>query len=267
MSGSEPTGQPDAAGPVTTQAIRTALDSVLDPELDRSIVELEYIEEIVIDQAPSGSETHVRMEFLLPTAWCSPAFAWMMASDAKAAIESIAGVDSAEIVLRDHMHETEINTGVNENQSFADAFPDADGGLEAVRATLDHKARLARQYDAVETLRAAGLSPAQIVSLTPSDLDREAADGRIHIHLAEGSFGITVDAEPIEEYLEMATADGCLTGPDEPLFRMPEGEPIDESMFELLRRRTRSAKVNVNGQGTVCEALNESRRGIERADE
>jgi hypothetical protein len=87
----------------------------------------------------------------------------MMASDAKSMIESISGVDSAEVILRDHMHETEINTGVNEGRPFEAVFPDADGGLAAVRATLDHKARLARQYDAVETLVEAGLSPAQIV--------------------------------------------------------------------------------------------------------
>ncbi|MFD1642786.1 iron-sulfur cluster assembly protein [Halohasta litorea] len=260
MSGSEPTGQPGSSGSVTEQSVRTALDSVLDPELDRSIVELEYIEEITIERAPSGSETNVRMAFLLPTAWCSPAFAWMMATDAKSAIESISGVDSAEIVLRDHMHETEINTGVNEGRPFGEAFPDADGGLEAVRATLDHKARLARQYDAVEALLDAGLSPAQIVALTPADLDRDTDDDRIHIYLGDRSFGVSVDADPIEEYLEMATAEGCLTGETDPLFRMPDGDPIDESMFELLRRRTRSAKVNVNSQGTVCDALNESRR-------
>jgi len=272
MSGSEPTGQSNPARPVTTQLVRTALDSVLDPELDRSIVELEYIDEISIEResnaATAAAEVAVSVAFTLPTAWCSPAFAWMMASDAKSAVRSLSGVDTAEIILREHMHETEINTGVNEDRPFEDAFPDADGGLEAVRATLDHKARLARQFDAVDTLLKAGLSATQIVSLTPAGLEYAADSERIHIMLDDGSFGIAVDAAPIDEYVEMATTEGCLTGDDDPLFRTPEGDPIEESMFELLHRRTRSAKVNVNGQGTVCEALNESRREmLGRADD
>jgi metal-sulfur cluster biosynthetic enzyme len=244
---------------VTTRAVRTALDSVLDPELDRSIVELEYIDEISIEAVDTGATT-VTVAFTLPTAWCSPGFAWMMASDARSVVESLSGVDTAEIVLQDHMHEKQINTGVNEGRPFEAVFPDADGGLAAVRATLDHKARLARQYDAVETLVEAGLSPAQIVSLTPSDLEQSEDDDRLHIFLAESAFAVSVDAQPIEAYLDKAAADDCLTGADEPLFRTPEGEPIEESTFELLRHRTRSAKVNVDGQGTVCDALNESRR-------
>ncbi len=266
MSGADTTPTAGGATPVTTTAIRTALDSVLDPELDESIVALGYIDEIVISRDEAGETgVNVRVSFTLPTAWCSPAFAWMMASDAKEAVEAFDAVSAAEIDLRDHMHETEINTGVNAGTPFADAFPDADGGLAAVRATLDHKARLARQYDAVEALLSVGLSPAQIISLTPDELERveetaaDAGDDRIHIFV-DDAFGVAVDAEPIEAYLEMAREEGCLTGDDEPVFRMPEGDPIEESMFELLRRRTRSAKVNVNGQGTVCEALNESRR-------
>lgn len=271
-SPSDSTDGSSVTSSVTSSAVEATLDSVLDPELDRSIVALGYIDEIEIE---SGAEATSRVDggvsvsvaFTLPTAWCSPAFAWMMASDAKCAVESLAGVETAHITLRDHMHESEINVGVNENLPFESVFPDADGGLAAVRATLDHKARLARQYDAVELLLEAGLSPAQIVTLTESDFERSDETDRLHLFLADRSFAVSVDAEPIDAYLEMAAEEGCLTARDEPMFRTPEGEAIDESQFELLHRRTRSAKVNVNGQGTVCEALNESRRAmLGRAD-
>jgi len=41
------------------------------------------------------------------------------------------------------MHETKINTGASEGIPFGEALPGANGGLESVRATLDHKTRLA----------------------------------------------------------------------------------------------------------------------------
>ncbi len=252
---------------VDHETIRDAIRPVLDPELDESIVDLGYIDEIDIT-ANEASEVAVTVRFTLPTAWCSPAFAWMMADGAKEAAESVSGVTHAEIELRDHMHETEINTGINEGRSFAESFPDADGGLESVRATLDHKARLARQHDAIEALTEAGLSPTQLVALSESDLDRTADGGQYHILLGEGSFGVTVDAEPIDEYLQMAAEDGCLDGPEEPMFRTPEGDIIPEEMFDMVQHRARSAKVNLNGQGTVCEALNESRRAaLGRSDD
>ncbi|MFB6135667.1 MAG: iron-sulfur cluster assembly protein [Halobacteriaceae archaeon] len=55
-------------------AVRAALDGVTDPELDRSLVDLGYVDEVAVD----GGRATVRLT--LPTAWCSPAFAWMMAT-------------------------------------------------------------------------------------------------------------------------------------------------------------------------------------------
>ena len=45
---------------------------VTDPELDESIVELDYVDQIDI------GDDDVTVHFTLPTAWCSPAFAWMI---------------------------------------------------------------------------------------------------------------------------------------------------------------------------------------------
>ncbi len=49
--------------------MRDRLDRIVDPELDRSIVELEYVDRIEADDGD------VEVAFTLPTAWCSPAFA------------------------------------------------------------------------------------------------------------------------------------------------------------------------------------------------
>jgi metal-sulfur cluster biosynthetic enzyme len=239
----------------SVDAVRERLARVTDPELDRSIVELGYIDEIGVD-----GET-VTVRFTLPTAWCSPAFAWMMATDARDGIESIPGVTRARIQLRDHMHDEEINEGVNDRRRFGDVFPDADGGVESIRATLDDKARVARQYDAVEALLDAGVTPDQICRLTPSDLDLdfdEDAD-RAAVELDDGALVVTVDAAPLRRFLRKARTVGVFAD-DEPLFRTPEGDPIDPEEFEIVHRRGRLAQTNMSGQAGICDALNESRR-------
>jgi metal-sulfur cluster biosynthetic enzyme len=244
--------------PPTPADVRARLDRVTDPELDESIVDLDYVDRIDID------ETSVTVHFTLPTAWCSPAFAWMMATDARDELESIDGVDRAGIYLRDHMHQEEINEGVNARQSFEASFPDADGEVASVRATLDDKARLSRQYAAVETLLDAGVSSEQICELTPADVaiddDPRREGARASVYLAEGAFAVTVDARPLDRYLCKAREVGLVEGEDDRLFRTPEGDPIDPGSFELVHRRGRLAQTNMTGQGGVCDALNESRR-------
>jgi len=239
----------------SVRAVRERLDRVTDPELDESIVELGYVDEITVD------DRRVRVAFTLPTAWCSPAFAWMMATDTREATEALPGVDRTHVRLREHLHETEITEGVNEGLAFQEVFPDADGGVAEVRATLDAKARLARQHEAVEALLEAGLGPEQVTALEFADLwlDEPAA-----VFVREGSVGISVPAEPLDAYLVKARETG-LVGDDHPhLFRTPDGNPISTERFELVQRRCRLATVNMGGQESVCEALNDARRDENR---
>jgi metal-sulfur cluster biosynthetic enzyme len=246
----------DTRDAVTEAAVRERLDRVTDPELDTSIVELEYIDEIRID----GDELRVAMT--LPTAWCSPAFAWMMTTDARDEVASLPGVDRVRIELREHMHEGEINRGVNERLSFGEAFPDADGSVAPVRAELDEKARIARQHDATGALLDAGLDGDQVVALAPPDIEFDG--DRARVWLRDGALAVDADADPLERYLEKAEATGLLDDDHDELFRTPEGKPIDPAQFETVRHRTRLAGVNMSGQGSVCDALHESRRAEDR---
>ncbi|NKE34656.1 iron-sulfur cluster assembly protein [Natronococcus sp. JC468] len=243
------------------EAVRDRLDRVTDPELDRSIVELEYIDDIEID---AGTVT---VHLTLPTAWCSPAFAWMMAVDARTEVEELPAVERARIYLREHMHEIEINRGVNAGRSFAEAFPDAEDTVDAVRAELDRKARTARQYDAVEALLEAGLDPETIVSIRPCDLERTDGDDQLSIYLADRAVAVSAPANPIERYLEKARETGLVDAGTDPLFLTPEGEPIESKQFELVHRRGRLAQVNMSSQGGICDGLRESReRRLEASD-
>ncbi|SDK98388.1 iron-sulfur cluster assembly protein [Natronorubrum texcoconense] len=253
----------DADGPEPTRAaVRDRLDRVTDPELDRSIVELEYVDGIEIDGR------RVEVEITLPTAWCSPAFAWMMTVDARDEVATLAAVEVVRITLREHMHEAEINRGVNERRSFAEAFPDADGDVEAVRAELDEKARVARQYDATEALLEAGLDGEAITGLRLADLEPLEADGTpddgeatgsFAVYVADRSFVVRVPRAPIERYLEKARETDLVSEADDVLFRTPEGEPIDPNSFDLVHRRGRLATVNMSSQGGICDGLREAR--------
>lgn len=239
----------------TTAAVRDRLDRVTDPELDESIVALDYIDDIAVD---AGAVT---VDFTLPTAWCSPAFAWMMATDARDEVESLPGVTRATIRLHDHMHETGINEGVNARKSFGETFPDAEGGVAEVRATLDAKARFARQYDAINALLDAGLDYEQVVSLDPVALALD--DDPATVYIRDRTVAVTVSRDPLTDYLEKARAVDLLDDGG-PLFRTPDGDPIPVERAEQVHKRARLASVNMTGQGSVCDALNEARRAEDR---
>ncbi len=237
---------------VDRTAVLDRLDSVTDPELDRSIVELGYIDELCVGPA-------VFVRFTLPTAWCSPAFAWMMAVDIRDTVSELPGVERVTVRLADHMHDEEITNGVNEGRPFDAVFEDATEGVEAVRATLDAKARLARQYRAVEALLAAGLDPEQIVGLRWTDVTFDPETERAAI--TTGGVVVYAPLLPLTEYVDKARETGVLLDPDDRLFVTPEGIPIAPEAFERVHHRTRSAKTNMTGQGAVCEALQDARYG------
>ncbi|REA00910.1 metal-sulfur cluster biosynthetic enzyme [Haloferax sp. Atlit-6N] len=239
-----------------TATVRERLDRVEDPELARSIVELDYIDAVDID----GGRVEVR--FTLPTAWCSPAFAWMMATDARDEVESLDWVRMARVVLCDHMHSEEITTGVNARDSFGETFPDADGDVAAVRAAIADKARVSRQREAVHTLLDAGVDPEQIVSLVRADLTLAGEEAHVDV----GGLSIVVDAEPIADYLDRVTTSGHVTDDGDTLFLTPEGDPIPADQLDVVQKRSRLASVNMGGQGAVCDALHRARHGPDGPD-
>ncbi|TKX59929.1 iron-sulfur cluster assembly protein [Halorubrum sp. SS5] len=253
----EPTGDPaDEPMRDRTAAVKNRLDRVEDPELARSIVALDYIDAIEID----GDRVEVR--FTLPTAWCSPAFAWMMATDARDEVESLDWVEESRIELCDHMHGAEITAGVNARDTFGATFPDADGDVAAVRASIADKARVSTQREAITALLDAGVDPEQVVALDRSDV--EVAGDEAHVAL--DGLSVVVDAEPIADYLDRVEASGHVGAPDDTLFLTPEGDPIPADRLDVVQKRSRLASVNMGGQGAVCDALHRARHGPDGPD-
>lgn len=244
--------------PVHRDAVRERLDRVYDPELDRSIVELQYVDRIDVDGGM------VTVEFVLPTAWCSPAFAWMMATGIRDEVGNLAGVTSVTVRLSDHMHGDEITTGVNQGLSFESVFEDAEDGVDAVRRKLDEKARLARQHGAMRALREAGLDPGQIATLTRADLDIDFRSDLAAVSTRAGALTVTVPREPLAEYLDKACETGLVTDGTDRLFADREGDPLDPEpeAVESVLRDARLAASNIEGQATICASLHESRNGV-----
>ena len=258
MGATEPS-TPAAVEKPDPDRVRDRLDRVNDPELDRSLVDLDYIEQVEID----GST--VSVAFVLPTAWCSPAFAWMMATGIRDEVESLPSVDDVTVNLEDHMHAEEISTGVTMGKSFEEVFEDATDGIDAVRAKLDEKARFARQFEAMRALREAGLDDMQIARLTPSVVDLDFAPNVAAVSVRSSTLTVTVPREPIADYLVKARETGLVSTQSDRLFADREGEPLDADpkTVAAVYREARLASSNIEGQGTICASLHESRNGAE----
>ena len=86
MAGSEPEYPECATLMLTEAAVLDALSGVRDPELDEPITDLKFISDLRV----GGDSVDVRLR--LPTPFCAPNFAYLMAHDAKEALLSVPGV-------------------------------------------------------------------------------------------------------------------------------------------------------------------------------
>ena len=105
-------------GAVSEQAVLAALRTVSDPELDESLVELGFLDRVRIED-----EGCVEVVLRLPTFWCAPNFAYLMAFDAREVTLRVPGVRQVRVVLKDHMYSDEISTGISAGQPFDEVFP------------------------------------------------------------------------------------------------------------------------------------------------
>ena len=118
-----------------------ALGTVYDPELDEPITTLGFVGSCVVT-----AEGDVSVRLRLPTPQCAPNFAFLMAADARAAVDRVPGLRHVLIELEDHYTGAEINAAVGRGGEFSDAFPgETRGELDALRALFQRKALVARQ--------------------------------------------------------------------------------------------------------------------------
>lgn len=119
-------------------AVLAALGTVLDPELDEPITDLGFVRSVAIDD--EGVAVHLR----LPTAFCSPNFAYLMVSDAHDALSEVPGAGVVSVRLDDHHDSAKINAGIAAGAGYRGTFGvEAEESLDELRATFRRKAHLA----------------------------------------------------------------------------------------------------------------------------
>lgn len=216
-----------------------ALGSVVDPELDEPITELGFVRSVSVDEG--AVEVHLR----LPTSFCSPNFAYLMASDAKDALTALPWTDRVVVELDDHHDSEIINAGLAADAGYQGTFGhEAHESLDELRATFKRKAHQA----AVERCLT-GLLRAQ------PELTEEA--------LGVVTLGELPDDEHTAALRRRRAAVGLPDRPDARVLVDDEGRPPDD--VPLALRRARSTRISIEGNAHFCRGLLATRYASEPA--
>jgi metal-sulfur cluster biosynthetic enzyme len=245
------------------EEVYAQLARVYDPELDQPLTELGFIADVIVDDAT------VTVGFRLPTYWCAPNFAFMMAADIRARVSELPWVEDVDVRLRDHFFEREINDGVNAGRSFVATFPElATDNLTELRETFRVKAFLARQERLLRLLQKRGWADETILDLRVGDLSsaRVRSDGP-----AESGAGRTAedaDTAPdgeatkvAEHYLAILNERGLDTNPAAPAIVHPDGRRIDPCELRAVLGHAQRTRLAVEFNAVVCRGLLETRYG------
>ncbi|WP_026370119.1 iron-sulfur cluster assembly protein [Kallotenue papyrolyticum] len=231
------------------QAILACLQQVYDPELDESIVALGFVDEIRIVGAT------VTVVYKLPTFWCAPIFAYMMAEDIRRAVQRLPGVAQVLIELRNNCAADEITTGVNADRSFAEIFPDdVDArNLDEVRRRLQIKGFLARQDALLQRLRQAGLPDDLLLRLTIAALQPTGED--VVVRVDQRQQRVPRAAGDLQRYLHRRRLLGLPTDAQALLFTTSTGQPLRSDELSTYLRHSRAARLNIAFNTSLCQGL------------
>ncbi|TCJ20586.1 iron-sulfur cluster assembly protein [Rubrobacter taiwanensis] len=226
---------------IEREKVLDALSGVRDPELDEPITDLRFVAGVEI----SGDEVEVRLR--LPTYFCAPNFAYLMAADAKAAALSVPGVREARVRLEDHFTSEEINAGIARNSDFEETFTGlADGELDELRELFRRKAFVARGERLFRELMREGHSPEDLAALRVGDLP---------------------ESETAQKYLERRAELGLDVSPESPLVVDPEGNRVPEEAVVAHLRFARMTRVSIEGNASLCRGLLRTRYGLAGKEE
>ncbi len=213
----------------TEPEVLGALSGVRDPELDQDLVELGFVAGLDVD----GASVAVRLR--LPTYFCAPNFAYLMAVDARRAVEALPGVHEVQIVLEDHFTSDEITDAVQRGNTFVEAFPDhAEDELDELRVLFWRKAFTARQARLVDALLAAGRTPEDVEALRLRELPHDA-DG--------------------ERCRELRRDLGLDTDPGSAAFLLGDGAPLTAPQLPRFLRYARLVATSLEGNAGLCRGL------------
>jgi len=224
--------------------IWACLQGVMDPELDESVVELNFVTKADVD-----SKNRVHIEFRLPTYWCAANFSFLMADDMRRAVSALGWVEGVSVVLGEHMYADKINAGLANGLSFQETFgAEADGGLDDLRQTFLVKAFQRRQAALLNYLIAAGHSSATIVSLTLTELGCLPVDEEVE--------------KLVQRYLERRAVVG-LPSASALAFVDAKGARLNADGVAGYVSSLRRVGINVEFNGALCRGLLSARFDLE----
>jgi metal-sulfur cluster biosynthetic enzyme len=214
---------------ITRARVLEALATVRDPELDEPITSLGFVGSCVVTD---GGDVDVHLR--LPTPQCAPNFAFLMASDARAAVRTVSGVGEVGVVLDDHYTAAEINAAIGVGGGFAAAFPgEGSGDLEAL---------LARQGRVCAMLLEGGeMDHAAVAALRVADLP---------------------DHPEVARSLALRRELGLPCQRDAPALVAGDGSPIPAGDLAMWLRRARLVGLSLESNGGLCRSLLRVRHGV-----
>jgi metal-sulfur cluster biosynthetic enzyme len=221
---------------LTEDDVRRALDVVIDPELDEPITDLGFVRWVSLGDAGAGGiglEVHLR----LPTSFCAPNFAYLMASDAKDALVALPGVEHVVVELDDHHDSDIINRGLAADAGYVGTFRhEADSDLEELRAAFHRKAHTAAMERALTQLLRARpeLQESQVGAVVVGDLPADDVTASLLRRRTTIGLGNHPSAPVLVDHLGIGYA--------------PEAVP-------LALRRARSTRISIDGNAHFCRGL------------
>jgi metal-sulfur cluster biosynthetic enzyme len=248
---------------VTVAALDTALEQsaldalrgVLDPELDESLVDLGFVDYVRVD------EDRVTVGLRLPTFWCAPNFAYLMASDARDQVRRVAGGRDVHVVLKDHFASDEISAGVSADQPLATIFPGQIEGedLSELRRLFQSKAYTMRLEQLVQLLLDGGLAVNEVAALRMGDVLAAPERGPLVLRVGHGTRSLRGGSPLLHAYLDKRSLLGLGVSDETPLVTDVDGTPIggDRLLDELQRARRQRVSIAFNSM--FCRGMLDTR--------
>lgn len=216
-----------------------ALGTVLDPELDEPITDLDFVESCTVseDSTAGGAVATVRLR--LPTFFCAPNFSFLMVADAYDAVSAVPGIARADVTLADHHASAEINGGVAAQAGFVGSFgTEASAELDELRLQFFRKAALAGQDRVARPLVDAGVGPDELAELT---------------------LGGVPPSGDLTRLRQRRAALGMAHDDDAPLLVHADGSRVTSAQVPLHLRRARLQRIGIETNGEYCKSLLKTR--------
>jgi metal-sulfur cluster biosynthetic enzyme len=215
-----------------------ALGAVVDPELDEPITTLGFVRSLLV--SPGGN---VKVHLRLPTSFCAPNFAYLMASDAKDALTNLNWTRRVVVELDDHHDSAIINAGLAADAGYCGTFGhEAEESLDELRETFRRKAHTAAMERCLTAL----------LRTDPQLSESSLGD----VRLGDLPDGATTDA-----LLRSRRALGLPTQSNALVMVDHHGRGYASDDVPLALRRARSTRISIEGNAHFCRGLLRTRYG------